>query len=551
MHSNESCFVGNCHERIIEDSLNEIYIFDAESLKFIEVNKGARENLGYTLSELQNLTPIDLKPDFICDKYVSLTSALDNKEQEKILFSTIHQRKDGTHYPVEVHLQKTELRKIPAYVAIIVDMSEYEKDQKIIKSTNERLEFLLAASPAVIYSCKASAEHVVTFVGKNIKQQTGYEANDFIKDKHFWANHIHPEDKKRTLEKSSELFNNDQCSREYRFLHANDSHIWVHDELRLIRDEQGSPIEIVGYWIDVTERKKAEEESRLSALIIANISDGAIITNNKMEIISVNPAFTKTTGYSKEEALGNRPSMLQSGKHDKLFYKNLWKSLKKNGEWSGEIWNRRKNGEIYLEWLKIKPIKDDNDEFIKYYTAIFSDLTTQEHFRDRLKNLAYFDSLTTLPNRALFYDRFDNAIDRVRRNKKRLALLFLDLNGFKQINDTLGHRAGDLLLQAVANRLKAILREEDTVARLGGDEFTIIISDIDQFDGAINVVEKIIDIFSMPFEIDGTYCESSTSIGVSVYPDHGDTCDVLIQCADKAMYKSKKQGNNKYEIYCN
>ncbi|MCW8936228.1 MAG: diguanylate cyclase [Gammaproteobacteria bacterium] len=549
MHSNEHGFVGSCHERIIEDSLNEIYIFDAKSLKFLEVNKGARDNLGYTLSELQNLTPIDLKPDFTFDTYATLTSALDNKDQKKILFSTVQQRKNGTHYPVEVHLQKTELRKKPAYVTIIVDMSEYENHQKIIRSSNERLEFLLAASPAVIYSFEASADHTVTYVGKNIEQQTGYDANDFMKDKHFWASHIHPDDKQRALRKTSEIYNNDQCSHEYRYLHADGSYIWVHDESRLIRDALGNPIEIVGYWIDVTERKNAEEESRLSALIIANTSDGAIITNQKMKIISVNPAFTRTTGYSKEEALGNTPAMLQSGKHDKLFYKKLWECLKNRGEWSGEIWNRRKNGEIYLEWLKIKSIKDDNNEFVKYYTAIFSDLTTQEHIRDRLKNLAYFDSLTTLPNRALFYDRFDNALERVRRTKKRLALLFLDLNGFKQINDTLGHRAGDLLLKAVAKRLKDILREEDTVARLGGDEFTIIISDIDQFDGAINVVEKIIDIFSMPFEIDGTFCESSTSIGVSIYPEHGETCDALIQCADKAMYQSKKQGNNKYKIY--
>jgi diguanylate cyclase (GGDEF)-like protein len=230
------------------------------------------------------------------------------------------------------------------------------------------------------------------------------------------------------------------------------------------------------------------------------------------------------------------------------FYKMMWKSLRLAGQWRGEIWNRRKNGEIYPEWLSISVVKNARGEVINYI-AIFSDITKRKEAEQRIEFLAHYDSLTRLPNRALFADRLKRALVIANRNEKKAALLFLDLDRFKDINDTLGHLAGDLLLQSVAERVRSCVRESDTICRLGGDEFMILLEDINGRDDVEGVAQKIISVMSGPHQLGEHQITVTFSIGAALYPDDAGDDETLIQQADRAMYRAKEGGRNNFQFF--
>ncbi|CAN2041074.1 diguanylate cyclase [Candidatus Magnetomoraceae bacterium gMMP-15] len=300
---------------------------------------------------------------------------------------------------------------------------------------------------------------------------------------------------------------------------------------------------------DTKNKKLYEEQLRLMASVFNNTHEGIIITNSDCIIQKVNPAFTEISGYSAEEVIGKKPNILKSNRTESDFYKEMWDTILKTGYWSGEIWNRKKDGEAYPEWLSITDIKNFNGK-TKYYIALFHDITDLKHCEKDLKHQAYHDALTNLPNRQLFNDRLEKALAHAKRHKQSLAVIFLDLDKFKNINDTLGHNIGDILLQETAKRLKNCCRSEDTVARLGGDEFTFILEELKNgANDAVEIAQRIVTSFSEPFNIKEHEIICSTSIGVTVYPDDGEDAETLIKNADMAMYKAKDQGRNKYEIY--
>lgn len=298
---------------------------------------------------------------------------------------------------------------------------------------------------------------------------------------------------------------------------------------------------------DISERKQMEEHLRLAARLIEHSPNGLLVTNKDGNIIQVNPAFESITGYNDEEVLGKNPSLLQSGYHDQEFYRTMWKRLIENRYWEGEIYNRRKNGEIYPQWLQISAINDESDQ-IEKYMAIFSDITERKKTEMELEFMANHDVLTGLPNRYLLSDRLKHNMAHARRLHNRLAILFLDLDNFKPINDELGHARGDNVLREVADRLKRCVRETDTVARIGGDEFIILITGLTTHHDAEAVSSKVIESLMNPIKVDGHLCSVGASIGISVYPDHGEDIDALITAADKAMYVSKNNGRNQYTI---
>lgn len=313
-------------------------------------------------------------------------------------------------------------------------------------------------------------------------------------------------------------------------------------------DEQGILQGYRGIDRDITEKKMAEQKLQLAAMVINGTPEGVMITDSELDIISVNPAFSRTTGYSSEEVLGKRPTILSSGRHDSSFYLDMWRKLKEQGFWQGEIWNRRKDGDIYPEWLNISAIKDASGN-VTNYAGVFSDISTQEHVRNRLHNLAYYDALTELPNRELFNDRLENALVQARRHGHAVGLIFIDLDRFKQINDTLGHKTGDSLLKAVAVQLQACVRDTDTVSRLGGDEFTVILPGIKEADDAATVAETIVRAFSKAVVLeDGRQLFTTPSIGISLYPNDGDGGEELLKNADTAMYRAKESGGG-YQFY--
>ncbi|MBC9785645.1 EAL domain-containing protein [Heliobacterium chlorum] len=304
----------------------------------------------------------------------------------------------------------------------------------------------------------------------------------------------------------------------------------------------------VAVFQDISERKKVEEQLRLASNVFENTTEGILVTDQEGYIQSVNPAFTISTGYSFEEVNGKKPNIFQSGRHNPEFYKQLWSSLLKTGRWQGEIWNRRKNGELYAAWLTISAICDDLGR-ATHYAAVFSDITEHKQAQDLIKHQAYHDALTDLPNRLLFIDRLTQALAHAGRNHHMLAVLFLDLDRFKVINDTFGHAVGDQLLQGVARRLRNSVRESDTVARLGGDEFTVLLPQIGNVEDAAKVAQKILSSLRQPWLFSGQQFCTTTSIGIAVFPTDGEEADSLMKNADAAMYRAKEQGRNNYQLY--
>ncbi|SIS75518.1 EAL and GGDEF domain-containing protein [Neptunomonas antarctica] len=300
---------------------------------------------------------------------------------------------------------------------------------------------------------------------------------------------------------------------------------------------------------DITKCKQALVEYQLAENVLAQTPEAVMITDSQLKIIRVNAAFTRTTGYSETEVKGRLPSILSSNRHDQSFYQAMWASLNAFGQWQGEIWNRRKDGDIYPEWLNINSVKND-DGMITHYAGIFSDISNQYNVRQKLHDLAYYDALTGLPNRELFQNRLHEAIKLASRNNDKLAIIFLDLDDFKNINDSLGHRSGDQLLKVVADNISNSVRSSDTVARLGGDEFTIILSDIKRFDDITILAEKIIKVMNEPVKMpDGNTLYISASIGISIYPDNGDDVESLLKNADTAMYRAKNAGKKAFKFY--
>lgn len=297
-----------------------------------------------------------------------------------------------------------------------------------------------------------------------------------------------------------------------------------------------------------TALRRSEKNLMLAHKVIEASLDGIMLVNAAGLIEMVNPAFTTLTGYDAHEVIGRNPRLLSSGRHDKDFYRTLWIALTEHGHWQGEIWNRRKNGEVYPEWMTITAIYDDEGK-IHRYAAIFTDITERKKAEERIKNLAYFDVLTGLPNRRLFLDRLAVAMANAHRHDHRMAVMLLDLDMFKRINDTLGHSAGDRLLETVAQRLITAIREGDTAARLGGDEFTVLLPEIDHVDDAVRLARRIIEEIKQPLEVEGNEMFVTTSIGVAVYPDDGSTAEGLLKNADTAMYRAKDLGRNSYQLY--
>lgn len=302
---------------------------------------------------------------------------------------------------------------------------------------------------------------------------------------------------------------------------------------------------------DITQQKKDELSLRLAAEVFENSLEGIIITDGKGKILTVNKVFSEVTGYSREEVLDRDPSLLQSGKHDSDFYKAFWHSLATTGQWQGEIWNRRKNGEVYAEWMNVSSVKNEDGDTL-HYISVFSDITERKQTEDKIIHQAYHDALTNLPNRVLFKDRLEQALAFAHRlQHQNVAVLFMDLDRFKYINDTLGHDAGDQLLQEVATRLHNCVRATDTVARLGGDEFTILLPEVDHADEAIMVASKVLEAMKHPFTLSEQEIFVTASIGISMYPNDGENVGTLMKNADAAMYHVKGQGRAGFHLYTN
>ena len=406
-----------------------------------------------------------------------------------------------------------------------------------LKTSEERWRFVLEARTEGLWNCEIERE------GSRCNTKQGWQIGEVenILISITGGKDIHQDDLPPTqyaliqhLEGKTPFYDS-----KYRILSDRGGWLWILTKGKVVsRDEKDIPLRMIGTNTDITEKE-------LAAVAYNHTEQAMFVTDSNNIIISINPAFSRITGYSEEEAIGSGPQLLKSGRQDKSFYKNMWKTLQETGHWGGEIWNRRKNGEIYPEMLMINSVKNLNGE-VDYRVALFYDITDKKKADDLVVKQANHDSLTGLPNRRMLYDRLEHEIKRCERNQKFLAVLFIDLDRFKEVNDFYGHDVGDELLKEAAQRISKIVRDTDTVSRLGGDEFTIILSSIDENFCVGSIAQEIIVELSKPFSCKGKKAYVSASIGITIYPDDAKSTSSLLKNADRAMYRAKASGRGRY-----
>lgn len=315
-----------------------------------------------------------------------------------------------------------------------------------------------------------------------------------------------------------------------------------------VRGADGTVFGLFGIARRVTTEYQTSDRLQLAAQVFEHAAEGIMITSPAGVIEIVNPAFTRITGYTPEEVCGKNPAILHSGRHNREFYERMWATVDEADLWQGEVWNRRKSGEVYPEWLNISPVRDDRGQVV-HYLGIFSDISAVKHSEERLEHIAHHDALTGLPNRVLLNDRIDTALRRAQRSDTMVAVVFLDLDRFKDINDSFGHATGDLVLKQVASRISETVREEDTVARLGGDEFVILMEDIDDAAFVEQASQRIVTCLNPPISAEHQEFFIGASLGISVFPRDGNDAESLIRNADTAMYQAKREGRNAIQQY--
>jgi diguanylate cyclase (GGDEF)-like protein/PAS domain S-box-containing protein len=323
---------------------------------------------------------------------------------------------------------------------------------------------------------------------------------------------------------------------------------WEEIFIAPVRDAGGRTTHYIAFKEDITERRRAEEAIRLHATVFEALNEGVLITDAQERILAVNPAFTRITGYGAQEAIGQTPRLLSSGHQSPAFYEELWQALESRGYWEGELEDRRKNGEIYPVWMSISAVRDSEGQ-VAQYISVFSDISERKEAERQIQYQASYDALTGLPNRHLFLDRVTHALHAAERERTAFGLLFIDLDRFKEVNDTLGHLYGDELLKQVSERLRQCVREADTISRFGGDEFVVLLEDVGGAENSAVVANKILKTVAQPLVVADREITVGASIGITHYPEDAGDAVTLLRNADMAMYRAKEAGRNNYQFY--
>ena len=436
------------------------------------------------------------------------------------------------------HNQRVVLR------GLMINISETKQTEEALRSSEEKFAKAFHASPDGLLLSRQN-DGLLLEVNEGFCQLSGYDSASVLNrstlDLRLWV------DLQQRQELMSLLANNG-FARDFKCnIRRRDGEIRL-CEISSFPLMIGAENCILTIARDITERHQMQEKLLQTATVFESTAEGIIFTDLEQKITAVNRAFTSITGYSEREVLGQTPRILASGLHDRLFFTAMWYQLSSVGNWQGEISNKRKNGEIYPNWMTISAVRD-GDNRVTHFVAVFSDISSLKHAQARLDHQAHHDPLTNLPNRLLFESRVRQLLSDQRRNDQYSAVLFLDLDRFKNINDSLGHPVGDQLLKGIATRLTEQLRDIDTVARLGGDEFIVLLPGLKHPDDAQMIAEKLLSSFNEPFLTDESELFISASMGISVYPDDGDNVATLIKNADIAMYHSKLKGRNRVERY--
>ena len=590
----------------LDHALDSVYIFHPDTLRFVYANHGSLQQVGYSEDELMRMTPLDIKPEFTEPSFRALLKPLLDGSKATISCETVHRHKDGHETPVEIGLQlvrqgeqvshfiffsrditarraaEAKIKRLTGLYAALNQCS-----QAIVRCTSEGELFLQICRAAVQFGgMKMAWVGMLDDASQLVKPVAWYGTDtDYLEGIQISVNADEPAGRGGTGTAIRENrpvwiqdFLNDPRLAPWRergtragwraaaalpllrqgkvigAFSLNSGELNAFDEVahNLLEEMARDIGQALDHLSLQAERKQTEEQLRIAATAFES-QQGMMITDANSVILRVNRAFTKTTGYTAEEAVGQTPSLLQSGRHDKAFYAGMWESIKDTGGWQGEIWDRRKNGEIYPKWLTITAVKAD-DGTVTHYVGTHADISERKAADEQIAFLAYHDALTGLPNRRLLQDRLQQALASGARSGRNGALFLLDLDNFKTLNDTLGHDTGDLLLQQVGHRLATCVREGDTVARLGGDEFVVLLEGLSDLPEeaakqAEALGEKILATLNQPYLLAGHETRSTPSIGVTLFSGQQTSMEELMKQTDLAMYQSKTAGRNTLRFF--
>jgi diguanylate cyclase (GGDEF)-like protein/PAS domain S-box-containing protein len=525
------------HE-LLDHLPDPVLLIDPRDGRIVDVNWACCNELGYARQEMLALRIYDIDTAINEELFLSAVNQL--RETPSLVWEGLHQRKDSSCFPTEVKLRYVRLQQ-DYVLAAARNITERRRLEQSLREETHRRQILVDESRDGIVVMEQSGK--VVEANRAFAEMLGYSQDELLQMCLWDWEHNYSREKVEEM-----LRTIDEAGDHFETRHTRKDGTVIDVELSTNATIINNRKLVFAVSRDITERKRSENSLKLAAMVYQNSREAMMVTDGNGHLVAINPTFTRVTGYAIEEVLGTKPPMLHGGEQPPEFYVALWTHLHRNGHWNGETVGRRKDGTLYPVWLSINAVYDGKGE-AQSWVAQFSDITDKKDAEQLIWRQANFDHLTGLPNRRMFLDRLGEEIKKSKRSGLPMALLFLDLDHFKLVNDSLGHDMGDLLLQQAAGRLRECVRESDTISRLGGDEFTLILTNLSDSDRVGAIAQKILWKLTEPFTLGNEQAFVSASIGITLYPADAGDAEGLLKNADQAMYGSKKAGRGRYQYF--
>jgi diguanylate cyclase (GGDEF)-like protein/PAS domain S-box-containing protein len=539
-------------QAVVIGARDGITIVDASlpDYPLIFVNPAFERMTGYSFEEVNGKNCRFLQCPFTDqeDQLDKIRTAI--KHSQPCLDTLKNVRKDGSIFWNELSLSPifNAKEQLTHYLGVQKDITEKVFLEEKLRKSETRYAFAMKATRQGLWDWSVLSGETIHFA--LWKSMLGYADNEIKDEISEWESLIHPDDKDSALSTLEVFLNNKtkEYESEFRLQHKDGSYINILSRGFAVENEGGKITRVVGTNVDVTERKKTEKKLKLAANVFTHSREGIIITDAAGTIIDINDTFTEISGYSREDLFGQNPRILQSGQHSSDFYADMWQTISTTKQWYGEIWNKRKNGEVYPEILTISAVLNDAAK-VQNYVGLYGDVNALRENIQKIEQITNYDALTNLPNRTLLADRLNHRMAQCQRHDTLLAVALLDLDDFKAVNDAHGHNVGDELLIILSQRMQGVLREGDTLARIAGDEFIAVFANLAQIQDCQLALERLLLLVSEPITVGEIVLQVSASIGVTLYPQDGADADRLIRHADQAMYLAKQAGKNRYHWF--
>lgn len=530
--------------QLFEAAKIPMLIISPEDGSIVDANQAAINYYGYTHIQFRHLRVSDLNQLSEEETLAEMNRAA---EQKRCHFFFVHRLASGELRDVEVHSGPMIANEKQYLYSVIHDITNRRATEKKLSELNRDFITLLDNTSDFIYFKDIDSRF--RFCSQTLARITGHRSWQEMKGKHdlevFPADTaaIYYEEERPIFEQGKAILNKIDP-----YYDESGKTCWVSTNKWPVFDEKNKVTGLFGISRDVTHIQETQKQLQIAASVFENVNEGLMITDLEGKIVQVNNAFCELSGYQEDEVIGKTPSFLTSGHHDNVFFEEMWNSLLQQQSWKGNIWNRHKDGGLFASRTSINCVRDEQGKTTNF-VGVFTDITAQLKHFEEVEKMAYYDTLTGLPNRVLLNDRMSQSLRQADRNKELVGVCFLDLDKFKLVNDTYGHKVGDLLLIEVAQRIQAVLRERDTVARLSGDEFALVLTGLTAKSHLEEVVNLILICLKKPYELQGHKdIDISASIGICIYPNHRANGEQLLKAADAAMYQAKKSGRNKYHL---